>query len=308
MANLHEVARTIKGFCTTGELLNPIKEFASVLTQVVQGDVAQITEVQEESLKLHMRLLACSLIYVQRAIEIAYIFTEVFIRNEYEKWKPKFDSPRIIDLGGDPYAFSAIYWKYRAPDSRVTVVEANPVTAKVMRQNLERRGLEDIQVINAAVAGNSNGFATLHIHKPQKGWHTQDFITQEKSNSSDCYTVEVPKVNLSSLINQGEQIDLLKVDIEGAESDVIRELTQSGKLKQVDQIIMEFHHGPVDFPNNSLAEMIEILHSNGFEINDAHITSGKGLRSKKQVTLADLKNIAHSNQKVYLTITASRKN
>ncbi len=37
-------------------------------------------------------------------------------------------------------------------------------------------------------------------------------------------------------------VDLLKLDIEGAEEMVIRELAEHGKLRQVRNIVCEYHH------------------------------------------------------------------
>lgn len=203
---------------------------------------------------------------------------------------------------------SVLYWKYRAPSARVTVVEANPATVNVMRQNLQRRELADIQVINAAVAGDTNGNAILHLHRPRKGYHTQDYIERRIVLDQSNYTVVVPKVKLSSLIEEGERIDLLKIDIEGSEGDAMRELAQSGKLGQIDQIIMEFHHDPVANPENSLIEILSILRKSGFTIEEAHVTIGKGIRNKKNVPLSDIQNIAIVNDKVFLTFSAIRTN
>lgn len=248
------------------------------------------------------------MIYAQRFVEVGYILTEVFLRDEYKSWQPRSDTPRIIDLGGDPGAISAFYWKHRAPNAKVTIVEANPATAKIMQRNIERRKLKDIQIINAAVAENADGNAVLNLHKPGKGWHTQDFVGESESiRQANEYTVKVPKIKVSKLISEGEQIDLLKVDIEGSEREVINELEKSGKLKQVNQIIMEFHHDPVRLPANSATEMIDKLQSGGLSIEEMHITSGKGLRKKKVISLSDIPNIDHTNEKVFLTFYATRK-
>jgi Methyltransferase FkbM domain len=37
-------------------------------------------------------------------------------------------------------------------------------------------------------------------------------------------------------------VELLKMDIEGAETEVIEELAESGKLKFIKQMILEYHH------------------------------------------------------------------
>ena len=50
----------------------------------------------------------------------------------------------------------------------------------------------------------------------------------------------VPSRALSSVITR--EVDLLKMDIEGAETAVILELAASGKLKLIKQIHLEYHH------------------------------------------------------------------
>lgn len=304
MANALEVVKSIKAFGGTGRLSNPIGELAWVLQQTVREDCAQAKQILGDT--GNQGLIENSMFYVQRMIEIGYIFTEVFVRDEYKNWQPKSDTPRIIDLGGDPGAMSVLYWRYRAPNAQITVIEANPATFNVMRKNLARRGLEDIQVINAAVAGEIDGDATLYLHRPRKGYHTQDYVGKQSMTDSDAFTVTVPKVKLSTLIKEKEHIDLLKMDIEGSEGDVMCELAQSGKLGQVDQIIMEFHHDPVTNPENSLIKMLNILRIGGFTIEEAHITIGKGIRNKKKVLLNNIEDIANINSKVFLTFSAIR--
>jgi FkbM family methyltransferase len=306
--NISEIVRQIWIYGETQQGVNPIKEFSFVLSCIVHADIAQAKQAlgipaNEDKQYSFFR------IYAQRLVEISYIFTEVFLRDEYVKWQSDSTSPRVIDLGGDPGAFSAIYWKHKQPNARISVVEANPATTETMKRSLERKNMRDIQIINAAVAEDDIGCVSLHLHQPGHGWHTQDFIGGKGVISDGSgYSIEVPKLKLSSLIGDNEQVDLLKIDIEGSEGDIIRELNEADRLRQVKQIIMEFHHGPVDFPNNSLVEMVNILTSAGFVIDDAHITSGKGLRSKKQIAVSDFEQIARSNQKTYLTFRASRRN
>lgn len=304
MANLSEISRAIHDYGKTDGASNPVREFAWVLRETVKQDTAQAEGILGEVESLG--LLAQSMIYAQRLIEIGYVFTEVYVRDEYRAWEPSSDSPKVIDLGGDPGAFSALYWKTRAPGALVTVVEANPSTATVMNNNLARRGVEGINVINAAIAAEDNQKTTLNLHRPRKGWHTQDFVGERnQSTDQDRYTVEVPTITLSSLIEEEEPIDLLKVDIEGSELIAMTDLLQSGKLRQVRQILMEFHHDPTELPENSLLAMLDLLRTGGYAVNQAHIT-GAGLRRKTPVPLERVADIADINEKVFLTFSAVR--
>lgn len=303
MANILEMFKSIKSFGETKQGSNPAREFAWVLQQAVREDLVQAGKILGDT--RNDGLLATSLIYAQRMLEIGYIFVEVFVRDEYEKWQPRSSSPRVIDLGGDPGAMSPLYWKYRAPEARITVVEANPATFNAMCQSLERRGLDDIQMINAAVVGDMNEKSALHLHRPRKGYHTQDYIRkQDAEDVSDGYEVVVPNVKLSTLIMDEERIDLLKVDIEGSECAAMCDLAQSGKLQQVDQVIMEFHQDILRNPGNSLVEILDILQRSGFTIDEAHVT-GKGIRGKKKVPISTIHKIAEVQTKVFLTFSAT---
>lgn len=305
MTSIRETYRPFEAFRQPGSSKSTIQEFAWILNQIVIEDMAQGNEILGSNKPFSLFL--SGMLYAQRFVEIGYVFAEVFIRDEYRLWEPENTHPRIIDLGGDPGSIAALYWKYRAPEAKVTVVEANPATAKVMKKNLHRRGLDDVEVINAAVAQDDLGTTTLHLHRPGTGWHTQDYIGNAATSSDGSYTVAVPKTRLSSLIKENEVVDLLKIDIEGMEGEVIKELAASGKMGQVKQIIMEFHHGASDFPGNSLEEMLDILNAQNFSVTESHLTSGKGLRVKHDIHPNDLLEIAKRPDKTFINFSAVQK-
>jgi FkbM family methyltransferase len=53
---------------------------------------------------------------------------------------------------------------------------------------------------------------------------------------------------------------LLKVDVEGSEYDIFREMDRTNSFNNVKYVMMEYHFGHQD--------LIEILHRNGFEVNE----------------------------------------
>lgn len=304
MTNAKEVYQSIKFYGENESGTNPPKQFFWVLNTIVHHDIEQAKKILGP--ELESGLLTYVSMYAQRVVEMAYIFAEVFIRDEYKNWKPTTDSPRVIDLGGDPGAVSALYWKSRKPNAYVTVVEANPATASTMTENIARKGINGIEIINAAIS-STEGIAALTLHKPGEGWHTQDFVGDSEVDDQNLYKVEVPKVVLSNLIEENEEVDLIKIDIEGAETDAINDLNQSGRLKQVRQILMEFHHDINLFPENDLLNMLDILEKSGFTIEDSHITNGSGLRTKNKVSRSELESIYHSEVKAFITFSAVRK-
>lgn len=67
-------------------------------------------------------------------------------------------------------------------------------------------------------------------------------------------TIEVSSVRLSDYINQ--EIDLLKLDVEGLEELVLNEI--DSKMDKVKEIVMEFH-GSSSNPNNDSKRIFALL-------------------------------------------------
>ena len=60
-----------------------------------------------------------------------------------------------------------------------------------------------------------------------------------------------------------ERVDFVKMDIEGAEEGVLRELAASGALRLIRQMVIEYHHhiGPAE---DRLSQALALLEENGF--------------------------------------------
>ena len=59
---------------------------------------------------------------------------------------------------------------------------------------------------------------------------------------------------------------MIKIDIEGAESEVIRDLVLSNKIKNSKRYIIEYHH-KINFKKFSLADFIKNFEDFSFEYN-----------------------------------------
>jgi len=113
-------------------------------------------------------------------------------------------------------------------------------------------GLSDVAVYPYALAA-SNGSITMSDNRG-----SSSFIKKAKGN-----IVDVKKVRASDVFPSGE-IDVLKIDVEGAETEIIRDLDVSGRLKDVKRIVGEFHFL---YPENDFGEFVFILKKNNFKIS-----------------------------------------
>jgi len=139
-----------------------------------------------------------------------------------------FHQPRILDLGANIGLFS-IHCINQFPDAMVLSVEASPATFDILRANQTRYPQKHWQIGHYAV------------------WHTEcevRFIDEEMSTGSHVNqtgSIKVPAITLDRLINEQchGRVDLLKMDIEGAEQAVLEQAESS--LMNVEHLILEVH-------------------------------------------------------------------
>lgn len=151
-------------------------------------------------------------------------------------------SPRIID-GGAHVGVASIFFKSRWPKAHITCVEPLPENLRYLSYNLWHNRLDDIIVIPAALAEQA-GERTLYFDKTEDRWFsTASFEEGAWNHQQQSAAIKVSTITLDSLIT--EPIDLLKLDVEGAEEIIIRSCQ---KLNQIKNIIIEFH--PQNNPKN----------------------------------------------------------
>ena len=166
--------------------------------------------------------------YTLRVPDIAsfiYQFKDIFVE-EYYHFSSNSLSPVIIDCGAN-IGTSCLYYKSIFPDATVTAFEADPSIAVILKENLEKNSVTGVTVINKAV----------WIH--DKGVEFASDGADGGSIHGLAEKVSVPSVRLRDFIIVTGHVDFLKVDIEGAEVDVIADCADS--LKNVDSVYVEYH-------------------------------------------------------------------
>jgi FkbM family methyltransferase len=156
------------------------------------------------------------------------VLREIMLEEQYAMAVPK-PPEVIVDLGSHVGA-SAIYFSLAFPSATIYAVEPNPDSLAKLRHNTAP--FENVKVINRAIAG-TNGWSALYVSstchescslmKRDKGWRS----------------VEVPTLTLDTL-RKGlklSKIDLLKIDVEGAELEVL----EQSDLQGIETVVGEVH-------------------------------------------------------------------
>lgn len=170
------------------------------------------------------------------------------------------DAPRIID-GGAHMGMAVYYFKSLYPEAHITAFEPNPSLRAMLESNIARNNFRDVTVLPCALAGEETT-ATFHISEQwSMAGSLSDFRGQHAGAAS---AVEVDCVPLSTYLDR--PVDFLKLDIEGAEAEVLEEAAP--KLGNVRHLFCEYHQG-AGLPSGRLARILGILDAAGFEVQVA---------------------------------------
>jgi FkbM family methyltransferase len=198
--------------------------------------------------------------------EFKILSKEIF-GNEIYKIVLDTPTPLIYDLGSH-IGLSIIYFKEQYPQSKIISFEPNPNVYPILRENIETNSIKDVITYNIALSGKK-GTRTLFIDKSQNGcFSTSSFKKNAWNGKQDTVGIDIKTDIFSSYINK--PIDFIKMDIEGAELEVLKELDESNKLTMIKNIIIEYHQTP----GNKLKTILKILRKNNFQITEGNNDNG----------------------------------
>lgn len=186
------------------------------------------------------------LIEYKRPYEVLHTYRELF-EDEIYLFKSETDTPFIIDCGAN-IGMSVLYFKSLYPQSTLVAYEPDVENMAFLKRNIAINRLTGVECRQSAV-WLTNG----------ELFFTSDG-TQGSSIANDSRTANLVKVKAERLADvlKTTPIDFLKMDIEGAESDVIKDCAPV--LSNVKNMFVEYHGKTTE--TGKLAEMLTILKEN----------------------------------------------
>lgn len=163
-------------------------------------------------------------------------YREVFEEEVY-RFHAKSDQPYIIDAGAN-LGLATCYFKKRYPQATVLAFEPDPRMGVLYQHNIRTNQLEGITFRQTALSGKTatvGYYGDLSTEAP----HALGNSLREEwgRQRQDSARIEVESEILSPYLNR--EVDLLKMDIEGAEWEVLTEAAPH--LHKVHEIRMEVH-------------------------------------------------------------------
>ena len=153
---------------------------------------------------------------------------DVLSRTEYDF--PLQRSPRLIVDAGANTGAAAVFFKTKYPQAKVVSIEPEPANFRMLQKNVENLSCETIQ---SAV------------------WSRKTILQLDYSEGAECAvmtaergqdsgTGAVPTVTIDELVDKYGSIDILKLDVEGAEFQLF-ESAAPAWLEHVQVIMIELH-------------------------------------------------------------------
>jgi len=167
-----------------------------------------------------------------------YIYKEIFVDRCYDLSFNR-SVPVVVDIGANSGLF-ALRIKQLCPTAQIYCYEPYPPNFEQLQNTIALNSLDSVTPIQKAL-GPRRGSAKLFIHKRNMGGHS---LYAAEASSDDYVNVEV--IDLPSVLDElKHDIDLLKIDCEGAEFDILMNLTE-GAASKIRQIILETTPGLYD--------------------------------------------------------------
>ena len=169
-------------------------------------------------------------IYLRHNTSDVKTFDKVFLENEYNFTLK--DSPQVIIDAGANIGAASIYFAVKYPEARIISLEPEKSNFNILVKNSKK--YKNICCLNKALWHTKE---PLYIKNPEA--NKESFEVQSKSLSQEIEFIEGISINELMANFKINQIDILKIDIEGSEKEVFSHNTEW--LNKVGLIFIEFH-------------------------------------------------------------------
>jgi FkbM family methyltransferase len=139
-------------------------------------------------------------------------------------------APRILDCGAN-VGVASLFFRRLYPSARISAFEADPALFRMLADNMKANGAGAIDVRHAAL-WTSTGTLTFRCEGSDSG------MIDSLPGAVDGTSTTVPSLRLRDVL-AAEPVDLLKLDIEGAEDTVLEDCEPV--LHHVRALVMDLH-------------------------------------------------------------------
>jgi FkbM family methyltransferase len=197
-------------------------------------------------------------VFIRATTTDPFVYSEVLVRRVYDAALPA-TARFIIDAGAN-IGLASVFFSDRYPEARIIAIEPSDKNMALLRKNVAL-----YPNVHPKLAGLWPTSGPLRVMNPDsEAWAIQ--VQPCSKQESDFEGITIPGILKEYQVNQ---IDLLKIDIEGSEWPLLFEGIPDW-LAAVHFLIIELHHREKD---SSFDEVVHIMDKYGLKLLDeAHGT------------------------------------
>lgn len=165
----------------------------------------------------------------------------------------------MIDVGANVGYFSLL-WASANSRNKCIAFEASPRNVTMITENIRRNNLEDQITLYPLAAGKTAGTLEFELGTPeQTGWGGF-------ASSKTAASISVDVVRVDEIVTGSEPIELLKVDVEGADTWVLMGCERLLKAKLIKEVHFEQNKERLRTLGIGDDEAVKFLESVGYKV------------------------------------------
>jgi|CXWL01.1.fsa_nt_gi FkbM family methyltransferase len=172
-------------------------------------------------------------VYLRLRTSDVSVFSQVFVIDQYSLEPIKY--PRVIVDAGANIGLTSVFYANKYPEARILAIEPESLNYEMLKKNIA-----PYSKVTAIKAGLWKDNKDLHVVDPGLGKYGFQTVDHRRSDRPDSIeTVSGVTIDKLMVDYEIEHIDILKIDIEGAEKEIFE--NASSWISRVGVIEVEMH-------------------------------------------------------------------
>jgi len=169
----------------------------------------------------------------------------------------------FVDVGANWGYFTLMAASLVGPGGRVLSLEPDPRLFSILEGNKSRNQLQHVTCLQVAAASEQGRLALAGYDEEGENFGISR-ITADGEGAGPSFTVEADSLDRILEREHLESVDLMKMDIEGAEVFALPGLEASLHDARVKRLLLELHPGLIAEHGGTADQLIGLLHQAGY--------------------------------------------
>jgi FkbM family methyltransferase len=181
-------------------------------------------------------------------------------------FRPK-EGDIVVDIGAHIGKYTIIASKMVGSKGKVIAIEAHPVNYDILKQNIELNNLSNVIALNYAVHSQET-MVKLYEPGQEEGFTIYNTIMTDRIPLNNQKYIEVKANTLDSLLfeNGTKEVNWIKIDVEGAEYEVLKGATNILSSSKDISLLIEIHNLSGN-KKNFYEPIIHLLESKNYKLS-----------------------------------------